>query len=331
MAAKQPESIREVNSRVWDMVLNLVHPAAVYVILQLLMLDRMQRTPALEGHGPLAPVSLLVYGLQFLGAWAVFYTTLLRDMGYRSATGTVLVLGALAAAVLQYVLVPEPAEAGAGAAWAVLGSQGALAAALFPATFFRWRRCRAEFERGRPAASPAATPPPEPPGSLAASIAGLLAGAQTFRADVEGHESATEWFYDWGIWILAIVPLAGAVLIAALKRKKTPELPQVTDTTFEAQVFESGIPVLVHAYRSWSIGDKVMEQQVEKVREAAGGRLQALWLDIERNPGITSLFPTLGEKSVALFQGRRLLWQATGVHDAASILHEIEPHLPKPA
>jgi thioredoxin 1 len=317
MAERRPESIRQMESRVWDMVLNLIHPAALYVLLQLLILNHFWSSAALGPYGPLHPVSLAIYGLQFLGAWAVFYTTLLRDMGHHCPWGTVLCLAALVAVALQFVLFPKPEDSAAIQIWIFLAPQLVLAGLSWPLTYIRWRRLKAREEKE--AAS--RTPGPHP---LAVFI---FPAWQQFQPDVEGHEGATDWFYSLWIWVLAIVPLAAAVLIAALRRKRTPELPQVTEDSWEAEVIRSPVPVVVHAYRSWSIGDRVIENQVVKLQAAALGRLKILWLDIEKNPSILSLYPTLGEKSVGLFKGTKLLWQSEGVHDHLTILREIERYL----
>ena len=140
-----PETVADKNRRVWDMALNLVHPAFFYVLFQMVILDHLAASPALSGRWALEPTMLGVYALQFLGAWTVFCTTLLRDMGYRSTWGTVLLLAALAAVVVQYVVIPEPADATAQAAWTFLAVQLALAGVGWPLTMVRWWRRKRGF------------------------------------------------------------------------------------------------------------------------------------------------------------------------------------------
>ena len=137
-----PESTAQVERRVWDLALNLVHPALFYVVFQLVILDHFGRSPALAGKGPFEPSSLGLYTMQFLGAWTVFYTTLLRDMGYRSPWGTILLLSAFASVIAQYFVIPSPSGASASAAWALLGIQMALAGAGWSLTMLRWTRLK---------------------------------------------------------------------------------------------------------------------------------------------------------------------------------------------
>ena len=137
-----PESTEQVEYRVWDLALNLVHPALFYVVFQLVILDHLGRSPALAGKGPLEPASLTLYTMQFLGAWAVFYTTLLRDMGYRSPWGTILLISGLASVIAQYFVIPNPAGATAAAAWTLLGIQMGLAGVGWTLTMVRWLRLK---------------------------------------------------------------------------------------------------------------------------------------------------------------------------------------------
>lgn len=159
---------------------------------------------------------------------------------------------------------------------------------------------------------------------------------QQFDPGSSGSERAqgTDLFFDLVVWMLVILPLVTVVVVAAMRRKRTPELPHVSEATWEEEVVECPVPVVVHVYRAWSIGDRVIENQVQKLGEAADGRLRILWLDIDRNPDLLRVYPTLERRTVALFVGGRLMWQATGVVGHEEMLEEIEEILtpgPRPA
>ena len=140
--------VREKDNRVWDMVLHQIHPTFIYVLLQLVILSHLGRSAAIDAFGPLHPLSLAVYGMQFLGAWAVFYTTLLRDMQLQAPEGTLLLLWALAGAALQYLVVPNPSRADDGLVWTYLGIETLPGGVLWITTMRRWRRARRRQERG---------------------------------------------------------------------------------------------------------------------------------------------------------------------------------------
>lgn len=156
-----------------------------------------------------------------------------------------------------------------------------------------------------------------------------LISPQQFAPDASSRdkEAGNDAFFDVGIWILVLLPLAFVIVMAALKKKSKPELPHVTDMTWEVDVVESELPVILHAYTSWSIGDRVIEEQAEKIRNDHGDRYRVLWFDVEKNPGVISKFPTLTRRTLALFVHGRLLWQSVGVHDAADLVREVEETL----
>lgn len=312
--AERRTEIRTTDDRVWDMVGNLLHPTALYVVLQLVILDHVSDVAPFRGQGPLSPIMLACYATQFLGAWAVFYTTLLRDMRKRSRGGTVLLLGAVLAVLFQLVL-PAAESLPALVIWLFPGSQAALALVIFPLTFFRWRKEKQAFERA------SLTP-------LSGLLLPLSLLPQQARGGGESASAATDDFFVWMIWLLVLVPSVIVTLLALKKRKSTPALPHTSDFTWAADVLQSGLPVIIHAYHAWSVGDRVIENQVVKLAESVRGRARVFWLDLDRNPVTVGQHATLEEKSVALFIDGQLRWQCQGVHDHATIKAEIERFLP---
>lgn len=147
-AAESGLSVPEYERRVWDMSRNLVHPAALYALIEVVGLTRLTSHPAFHrvGSGAWGPVrwEWALFLASFLGAWAVFYSTLLRDAGLRSRTVTLLVPAALLALLAGWLLLPAVADmsdAQALAAAAALAAPGPLA---WIVTMARWRRARAE-------------------------------------------------------------------------------------------------------------------------------------------------------------------------------------------
>ena len=138
---RSPEEVADYDRGVWDMVQHLVHPVAIYVVLQIVMFSGWMNHPSLDG-----PEAIL-FVLQFLGAWAVFYGTLLRDMGFESLAPLGLTAVAMGGAAWQFFLIEDPLLAsgrGAAAFWAV---QLVPAAVTWAWTFVRWRRLKSRWLR----------------------------------------------------------------------------------------------------------------------------------------------------------------------------------------
>lgn len=147
MEARQSESqrtaeeVRSYDRQVWDMVQHLVHPVALYVLLQVVISSRYADHPGLDGLG------VAVFAAQFLGAWAVFLGTLLRDMEFPSYVPLVLVLLALAGCAAMFVL-PHPANSSAPAVRVFMACQLVPAVVAWTVTWTRWRRLKARHAPG---------------------------------------------------------------------------------------------------------------------------------------------------------------------------------------
>ena len=138
-AARAGMSIAQYDWHVRDMAKNLLHPAALYVVLQVVALTRLLPHPAFRepGAGWWREIAVFVCG--FLGAWAVVWSTLLRDAGLRSWTVTILVPLTLVGVLVLFVAFPPVAEMTSRrlvAAVLLVSAPGPIAWAV---TWARWR------------------------------------------------------------------------------------------------------------------------------------------------------------------------------------------------
>ena len=139
-AHRSPDEVRTYNRRVWDMVLFQLHPVLLYVILQILVVSH------LAAHPLFRQWEWLIYGGQFLGAWACLCAVILRESGMvaRSALGLVLI--GVVGVVVQYVVAPRPTEANdARIMWLVAG-QLVPAAIAFVVTVPRYLAVKRELD-----------------------------------------------------------------------------------------------------------------------------------------------------------------------------------------
>lgn len=142
-------AVKEYEARVWDMARHLIHPAAIYVAACVAGGVRLLGHPVFDEGGSAAALELAMFACVFLGGWACFLSTLLRDAGLASATVTILAPLAVAAAVALWTVFPPPAAAGrppmdGTLLAAALFLQFAPALPAFAVTWTRWRRLRKE-------------------------------------------------------------------------------------------------------------------------------------------------------------------------------------------
>jgi len=134
-------TIREYERHVWDMAKHQIHPTFLFVAAQVVGATRLLEHPAFDAPGGWA-LELALFVAGFLGAWACFYSTLLRVAGFKSVAVTVLVPLAWATAGALWFAVPAPAELSRGTllvAAAALVQPGVVGWAM---TLIRWRAAR---------------------------------------------------------------------------------------------------------------------------------------------------------------------------------------------
>jgi hypothetical protein len=136
-------TVAEYEKRVWDMARHQIHPTFLFVAAQVAGATRLLDHPVylLDG-GVLREIGVFVAG--FLGAWACFYSTLLRVAGLKSLAVTFLVpLAVLAALAIWFVFPPTDTMSRGTLLFAEL-SLVAPGVAGWILTMLRWRAARRE-------------------------------------------------------------------------------------------------------------------------------------------------------------------------------------------
>jgi thioredoxin 1 len=77
---------------------------------------------------------------------------------------------------------------------------------------------------------------------------------------------------------------------------------EVTDATFEGEVLESDVPVIVEFGAPWCRPCKAIEPALAEIADGSGGRLRLVKLDIDANLRTPSRYGVLSVPTVILFQ-----------------------------
>lgn len=137
-------TVREYEGRVWDMARHLLHPTALYVLAVVAGATRLLQHEVAERPGAGAALQAGLFASAFLGAWACFYSTLLRDAGLPSRTVTLLVPLAAVVALAAWTLLPAPAATPPALLWGAAAALGGPGPVAFVVTLRHWRRLRRE-------------------------------------------------------------------------------------------------------------------------------------------------------------------------------------------
>ncbi|MFO0625678.1 MAG: thioredoxin [Polyangiales bacterium] len=104
-------------------------------------------------------------------------------------------------------------------------------------------------------------------------------------------------------------------------------IPSVTDRTFEAEVLQSQVPVLLDFTATWCGPCKALKPFVEKVAQSHAGRLKVLQLDIDDSPDTPSRFNIRGVPTVIVFKGGKEVARLVGLVPESKLNAFVAPHL----
>lgn len=167
----------------------------------------------------------------------------------------------------------------------------------------------------------------------ASGLAVLLLSTIAFGQDAQdagAHQKANESFFGW--WIVLIL-LAGIALMVALEvsrsRRRRSGLPEFTDATFESEVLESRMPVLVHFALEWNVANAAARSQTELLAWQNRGAVRVGTLEVDKNPMVMERLPGLEPPAYLLFYQGRKLFHRPGLRQADEIQDDIDRALAK--
>ena len=87
---------------------------------------------------------------------------------------------------------------------------------------------------------------------------------------------------------------------------------QVTDATFEEEVVQSDLPVLVDFWADWCQPCKMIAPIVEELATEYEGKVKFSKIDVDSNPQIASQFGIRGIPTLLVFDGGSAVEQVVG-------------------
>jgi thioredoxin 1 len=102
------------------------------------------------------------------------------------------------------------------------------------------------------------------------------------------------------------------------------ELADVTDATFEEEVLESELPVLVDFWGDHCAACRQISPVLRELAAEYGGRLRILKMHAAENPSSSARFGVRAMPTVLVFSGGRVVGQLVGVRPRAAFVEAIE-------
>lgn len=102
----------------------------------------------------------------------------------------------------------------------------------------------------------------------------------------------------------------------------------VTTATFQREVLQSELPVLIDLWAPGFPACRQLSPRVEEVARELEGKLKAVKINVEENPQVAQMFRATEVPMLIVVAGGRPVNAAKGAITKAEILELVEPHLP---
>lgn len=102
----------------------------------------------------------------------------------------------------------------------------------------------------------------------------------------------------------------------------------VTDSTFDKEVLQSDLPVLVDFWAEWCGPCRMIAPTVEAIAAEYAGRLKVAKLDVDANGASAMRYQIRGIPTLLLFKDGRVVDMRVGAVPKSELVRMITPHLP---
>jgi thioredoxin 1 len=104
---------------------------------------------------------------------------------------------------------------------------------------------------------------------------------------------------------------------------RTGGVVTVTDETFQQEVLESGLPVLVEFTASWCPPCRMIAPVLAEVAREEAHRLKVVELDVDANPGTTAAYGVLSMPTLMVFRDGEPVRSMVGARPKRRLLEEL--------
>ena len=105
------------------------------------------------------------------------------------------------------------------------------------------------------------------------------------------------------------------------------EIPKVSEATFQKEVIESPLPVLVDFTAVWCGPCKMLEPIVKQLAQEWEGKVKVTKLDVDDNPNLAMEYNVMGVPSLILFKDGKPVERLVGFQPKDRLQKKFGVHL----
>ncbi|NPV83380.1 MAG: thioredoxin [Candidatus Aminicenantes bacterium] len=104
-------------------------------------------------------------------------------------------------------------------------------------------------------------------------------------------------------------------------------LIQATDATFEQEVINSSLPVLVDFWAPWCGPCLMVAPVIEQIAETYRGRLKVVKVNVDENPVVSARYQIMSIPTLILFKGGQPVDSVVGALPKNQLVNFLSRHL----
>jgi thioredoxin 1 len=101
----------------------------------------------------------------------------------------------------------------------------------------------------------------------------------------------------------------------------------VTDQSFEQEVLQSPVPVLVDFWAAWCGPCKAIAPTVDQMAVEYAGKLKVVKIDVDANMEVSNRYGIMSIPSLVLFKNGQVVEKIVGALPKPAVVSKIQPHL----
>ncbi len=101
------------------------------------------------------------------------------------------------------------------------------------------------------------------------------------------------------------------------------ELTAVTDATFDQEVLQASVPVLIDFWAPWCGPCRAIAPVVEELSQEYAGKLKVVKMNVDDNPNTPARYGVRGIPNLILFKGGQVQNQIVGAVPKAQLVKAI--------